>query len=537
MESDRTYPEVVKKGIAGVCCVLVVVGLYLLSLRNFLLFHTLAEMLSVSVALAIFIIVWNSRRFVQNSYMLFIGMAYAFIGGLDLLHTLAYQGMGVFSEQGANLPTQLWIATRYMEGLSFLIASLFVRRRLRVGLVLFSYALVSCLLLLSIFHWKVFPVCFVAAEGLTAFKKVSEYIIIGILLASLVLLRRRTSTFDPRVLRWVSLSIVLTMASEFTFTLYASPLGALNTIGHLFKLASVYLVYKALIEIGLREPYNLLYRDLKRRETDLEKARDELETRVGLRTTELSRTVEALQGEVQARMGAERRILADQQQLRALTGQLLDAEDKERREIATALHDSVVQILAFLKMELGELQRSRLPEDALQALGRIREQVNEAITRTRTLTFEISPPELYTLGLESAIEELAQRFARERHLECRVHDSQEAKPLSEQVKTLLYRSVRELLINAAKHAQAKAVDITLCRADACIQVVVEDDGVGFDAGHLVDGSPHKTAGFGLFSIRERLTHMGGKLYIRSGNGRGTRVTLLAPLCQTGETLQ
>ncbi len=536
MESDRKYPEVFRKSLAGVCYVGVLVGLYLLSLHNFLLFHTLAELFSVSVALAIFMIVWNSQRFMQNSYLLFIGIAYIFIGSLDLLHTLAYEGMGVFSGWGANPATQLWVSARYMEGLSFLLASLFVRRRLKVNWVLLSYAVASCLLLLTIFQWEVFPTCYGADTGLTVFKKVSEYFIIGILLASLIILRRKGSEFDPRILRWVSLSIALTMASEFMFTLYADPQATFNTIGHLFKLASFFLVYKALIEIGLRQPYHLLYRDMKRHETDLEKARDELEARVELRTAELSQTVETLQDEVQARMEAEKKSLANQQQLRALTGQLLDTEDEERREIATALHDSVGQILAFLKMELGELQRAELPEDVLQSVARIRQQVHEAITRTRTLTFEISPPELYTLGLEPAIDELARRFGRERQLECRVHGSEEDKPLSEQVKTFLYRSVRELLINAAKHAQAKAIDITLSRADRYVRVVVEDDGVGFDPSRLADGSPHEAGGFGLFSIRERLTHMGGTLYIESGNGRGTRVTLLAPLYQMDETL-
>ncbi len=525
-----------KKGLIGVCCVLVVVGLYFLSLRAFLLFHTLTELFSVSVAFAIFLIVWNSRRVMQSNYTLFIGIAYLFVGAFDLLHTLAYEGMGVFPRQGADLPTQLWIATRYLESLSFLLAPLFIRR-FRVNLVILSYALVSVLVLLTIFQWKVFPVCFIADSGLTAFKRTSEYVIIGILLASLAVLRRRASAFDPRVLRWISVSIVVTVASEFMFTLYADPRGTFNTVGHLLKLASFFLVYKALIEIGLREPYNLLYRDLKRHETDLERARDELEARVRLRTAELSQTVETLREEVQARMRAEERILADQDQLRTLTGQLLDAEDKERREIATQLHDSVGQILAFLKMELGELQRSNLPEDVLQSIRRSREQVNEAITRTRSLTFEISPPELYTLGLESALEELAHRFSLERGLECHVHDSEQDKPLSEQIKTLLYRSVRELLINAAKHARPKSIDITISRTGGRIQVVVQDDGVGFDLSRLAEGSPHKAAGFGLFSIRERLTHMGGTVYIESDNGRGTRVTLVAPLCQGDESLQ
>lgn len=532
-EQGRTF----NRAVAGVGSAGVIVALYLLSRSNFLLFHALVELFSVSVAFAIFMLVWNSRRFMQNGCLLLIGIAYLFIGFLDLLHTLAYEGMDVLTAAGADLATQLWIATRYTESLSFLIAPFFLSRRLRVNLAVLAYTAIVGLVLLSIFQWDIFPVCFQAGVGLTPFKIVSEYIIIGILLASLVVLGKKARRFDTRVLRWLSLSILLTVASEFMFTLYVDPMGTANTIGHLLKLASFFVIYKALIEIGLREPYSLLYRDLKHREKELEEARDELEARVRARTAELSQVVETLQDEVQARQGAEERIRADQEQLRALTGQLLDAEDEERREIATELHDSVGQILAFLKMELGELQRSDLPENVLDAVGRIREQVNEAITRTRTLTFEISPPELYTLGLESALEELAHRFGRERRLECRVHDSEEAKPLSDEIKTLLYRSVRELLINVAKHAQARTVDITLSRADNCIQIVVEDDGTGCDPSRLDEGAGRLASGFGLFSIRQRLTHMGGRVYIESDNGRGTRVTLLAPLCTTGQTPQ
>ena len=518
--------------LAGVFYVAVLAGLYALSLHEFLLFHTIVELSTVSVAFAIFMIVWNSRRYVQDSYLLFLGMSYLFVGGFDLLHTLAYEGMGVFPQHGSNLATQLWIGARYLESLAFLIAPLAVRRRFRANLVLLGYTLISALLLLSIFAWRVFPVCFQAGTGLTPFKNVSEYVIIGILAVSLVALRRKAAAFDARILRWVTLSIILTMVAEFMFTLYASPQGTLNTVGHLLKLASFFLVYKALIEVGLREPYSLFYRDLKRREGQLEQARDELEERIRMRTAELSQTVETLRDEVEARLGAERRIRADQEQLRDLTSQLLGAEDKERREIATALHDSVGQILAFLKMELGDLLRGELTDDVREKLNRIRDQVNEAITRTRSLTFEISPPELYTLGLESAIEELAERFGRERQLVCRVHDCEEDVSLSDQVRVLLYRSVRELLINAAKHAQARAVDIALSRKGSCIEIIVEDDGVGCDLSRVAAGAKHEAGGFGLYSIRERLTHMGGQVSIESDDGRGTRVILLAPLSQT-----
>src|SRR4030042_2289566 len=97
-------------------------GLYLTSLYNYLLFHSLAEIFSVVIACGIFIIAWNSRRFLDNHYLLFIGIAYLFIGSVDLVHTLSYQGMGVFSGYDANLSTQLWIAARYLQGLSLFLA-------------------------------------------------------------------------------------------------------------------------------------------------------------------------------------------------------------------------------------------------------------------------------------------------------------------------------------------------------------------------------------------------------------------------------
>jgi len=100
-------------------------GLYLISLYSYLLFHSLAEIFSIVVAFGIFMLAFNSRRFVDNNYLLFLGIAYLYIAGLDLVHTLAYKDMGVFPDRDANLPTQLWIAARYLESLSFLIAPLF----------------------------------------------------------------------------------------------------------------------------------------------------------------------------------------------------------------------------------------------------------------------------------------------------------------------------------------------------------------------------------------------------------------------------
>jgi PAS domain S-box-containing protein len=260
--------------IAGI---LVFLALYLTSLYNYLLFHSLAEIFSIVVACGIFMVTWNSRHFLDNNYLLFLGVAYLFVGGLDLIHTLTYKGMGIFQGYGSNLATQLWIAARYTESLSFLIAPLFVRRKLKINLLFSSYILALLLSLISIFYWNIFPLCFVEGVGLTPFKKISEYIISVILLASIALLLKNRSEFDRDVLRWVVWSIILTIASELAFTFYIEAYGFSNLLGHFFKIASFYFIYKALIEMGLTRPYDVLFRNLKRSESMVQKEKSKIQ--------------------------------------------------------------------------------------------------------------------------------------------------------------------------------------------------------------------------------------------------------------------
>jgi len=254
--------------------ILVLFGLHLTSLHSYLLFHSIVEIFSIVVACGIFMIAWNARRFLENTYLLFLGIAYLFVGGLDLIHTLAYKGMGVFEGYGTNLPTQLWIAARYVESLSLLIGPLFLRRRLKVNFVFLGYTLATSLLLGSIFYWNLFPACFIEGTGLTPFKKISEYTISLILLASIAILLKRRRDLDVSILRLLIASIGLTIASELAFTLYVHAYGLPNMIGHYLKIVSFYLIYKAIIETGLARPYALLFRNLKQSEEALRKERD-----------------------------------------------------------------------------------------------------------------------------------------------------------------------------------------------------------------------------------------------------------------------
>lgn len=221
---------------------------------------------------------------------------------------------------------------------------------------------------------------------------------------------------------------------------------------------------------------------------------------------------------------AQERIISDQKQLRLLTAELLLTEERERHEIATALHDSLGPILAFSKRELGALQKT-VPAGVAVSLKNISDNISEAIKQTRTLTFDLSPPTLYTLGFEIAVEELAENFCQEHKLEYSFRNTEEPKPLADAVKVLLYRSIREMLINIAKHAKANRVKIVISRAGDDIEITIDDDGRGFEPS-VLNG---RSKGLGLFSVRERLRHIGGKLEIRSKRNNGTRVTLTAPL--------
>lgn len=207
-------------------------------------------------------LVWNVRRFFTNNYFLLIGIAFLFVGFIDIIHTFAYKGMGIFKGYDSNLPTQLWIAARYVQSITFLVAPLFIMRKLKVGQAFLAYSLTVFLLLFVIFY-RIFPDCFIEGQGLTAFKVTSEYVISAVLATSLVFLYQKRTFFDPFILKLLTASTIAVIASEMSFTLYRDVYGFFNMLGHVLKIVAFYLIYKAIIVTGLDRPYGMLFRDLK----------------------------------------------------------------------------------------------------------------------------------------------------------------------------------------------------------------------------------------------------------------------------------
>jgi diguanylate cyclase (GGDEF)-like protein len=243
--------------------------MYLVSLYNYLLFHNLVEVFSIAVAVALFMLAWNTRRFMNNDFLFFISTSYLFAGFIVLFHTLTYSGMGIIAGEDANLPTQLWIAARYLQSFSFLSAVLLIRQKINPRLLLGVMSAVTVLLLAAI-ATGVFPDCYV--NGLTPFKKVSEYVISLVFAAAALRLGRASELFSPRIHTLIQISIVFTILAELTFTFYVDVYGLSNFLGHIFKILAVYCIYKCVIETGLNQPFDLLFRDMKKREEELEKS-------------------------------------------------------------------------------------------------------------------------------------------------------------------------------------------------------------------------------------------------------------------------
>ena len=227
---------------------------------------------------------------------------------------------------------------------------------------------------------------------------------------------------------------------------------------------------------------------------------------------------------------AQAEISAYQERLRALASELSLTEERERRLLAADLHDHIGQILALAQIKLGALRQEAASPESQASVSEVRDHISQAIRYTRSLTYELGLPILYDLGLEAALEWLAEQMHEQYGLLVQVHRDQQVKPLGEAARVLVFRVVRELLTNVVKHAKASKVDISIAKQGPFMHIQVVDNGVGFDTS---EPGPRfgKSSGYGLFSIRERLTSLGGIVKINSMPGQGTRVSITIPLEQ------
>jgi PAS domain S-box-containing protein len=224
-------------------------------------------------------------------------------------------------------------------------------------------------------------------------------------------------------------------------------------------------------------------------------------------------------------------------QLRSLASQIIQAEEGERRRIAKVLHDQLQQLIAGARYGLEGLKGMRGGAEFQEALSRVDAMMGESLNVSRSLTTELNPPVRHAGKLVPVLEWLAILMRQKYGLDVEVRNDGETSLKSEGVIVLLYQALRELLFNVVKHARVKSAVVSMQERDGGVTLAVEDRGTGFDP-RLLEQSPRVSGGYGIFSIRERISLHGGRLEIESAPGKGSRFTLWVPVTEEagqGET--
>ncbi len=228
--------------------------LIVISRYNFLLFHTLAELFAIGVAITMTVVAWNMYPFTKNSFLMFLGIGYFWVAIIDLFHTLTYTGLGIFSFTTPEPGIQLWLAARYLEAIVLVTAPYYLSHKLQRTPSLLIVGAVAALLALFFFNGPL-PHMFIEGQGLTPFKVFNEYVIMAVLAIAALLLWQKRSLLEPRILWMLLIAIALTICAELAFTFYISMYGLSNLVGHIFKLLSFWLIFLATVQTTLEKPF------------------------------------------------------------------------------------------------------------------------------------------------------------------------------------------------------------------------------------------------------------------------------------------
>lgn len=266
---------------------------------------------------------------------------------------------------------------------------------------------------------------------------------------------------------------------------------------------------------------------VRRREADeaLSTLNRELERRVEQRTAEL-------EAELDERRRAEARLEESQRQLRRMSAEVSAAEDRERRRIAAELHDNIGHQLAIVNNELSLLNSPECPEPYRQGLAIVSERVKDAIRYSRNLVFDLSSPVSDLLPFDSAVRWLAEDVLNGSQIDVTVDIQGEPELPPGEDRAQFVLTLREVLVNIVKHAEAHSVQIVVRAEQGNAVVYVADDGIGFEIDHESPFSPSGGPGFGLHTAANRLERLGGRLSLQSRPGRGTWVSLTVPVSRT-----
>ena len=617
---------------------------YVMASSNYLLFHTLAEGFAVVVAILIYVVGTRTHRLSGDHFLLFLGHSYLFVAVIDIFHTMTYQGMGIFPGYTANTPTQLWIAGRYLDAGSLLLATLFIGRGFDSRLVVSGYTLVTGSLLLSIMVLGNFPTALVPGQGLTTFKVVSEYVVCLLLVGAGLRLRARGSKLDPRMYRLMIASLGITVLAELSFTLYTDVYGLMNLVGHLLKLLAYYLVFLGIVQRGLEYPYavihdlnqsledrvaertrqlDLLNRDLKQEMADREQAEEGLRaseerfraafnqaamgialvgldgrwTRVNDRLSQiLGYTTEELYGlsyqdvthpdDLQqynaqvARLvsGSSDSYSAEKRYLRkdgsmgwatlsvaplrgtggGITGYIVAVEDITKRKDADRFREEYVSMVSHdlrspLTVIQGQTQMlDRFAEEPIvvrksaeaiyTSSNRMNAMIRDLVESARLESGQATLNRVL-MDLRPFVANLMERLNMGVGRERIKMEMNEHLPRIQADPVYLERIVTNLLTNATKYSAPESdVTVTLRATRDEVVVTVEDRGVGIareEIGQIFDrfyrarsGGKAEGLGLGLYITRQLVLAHGGRIWVESEEGQGSRFCFTLPAAQT-----
>ncbi len=474
-----------------------IIILYIIQGRNYLLFHALTEIFSIVIAFSIFILVWNSSKYLSTRYMIILGISYLFIALLDLLHTLGYRGMNIFTDYD-YYANQLWIAARMMEALTLSVSLSFVGRVIKIkpSMVFSIYTVLTAIVIYTIFFSSIFPVCFIEGHGQTSFKICSEYVIIVILLYSLFTAFRNRRRFIAGIYRMLNLSIIFTVVSELAFTFYVSNYGFSNMVGHFAKIISFYFLYRAVIQKSISEPYQTIFNELNTRKDELERV-DELKSGLfSVISHDLSGMFGGITGVVQG--------------LDEDYDQISESERKEYvGELRIAVDTGAILVSNLLEWSRLEMGGAEIKKENCS----LKQMLDEA--------GELLAPYLYA-----------------KNLDLKISVEPDVELLIERESFMII--ARNILSNAVKFSyQGGSIEVDARQHEDSVFITFRDHGTGMDFDPLksnrivhksIRGTGNeKGAGLGLTLIKRYTEKLGGTLSIKTAPGEGTGISLELPV--------
>lgn len=227
-------------------------------LKQYLLFHTFVELFSAIIAFMISVIAANTYELNKDNKLIFLGIGFGFVGFFDIIHLLSNEGIRLFDYESHNIATQLWITARYFQSITFFISLTPITKKIKVRKIIISYSAITILTMLSIFHFKDFPVMYIDGQGMTNLKILNEFIICIFIAISIYFTIRGRTHSNQKVSRLLILGLITSLFSELFFTSYIFIDDIYNIIGHTIKLISYYFIYLALVKTSLKEPYTSL---------------------------------------------------------------------------------------------------------------------------------------------------------------------------------------------------------------------------------------------------------------------------------------